>query len=564
MDIQVKKYTISGLFSHAEGSLLGEGNILTIPRFQREYSWGKKQWQEFSEDIKRAFLQEDLETDYWGNIIVYQSGRHINVVDGQQRIVTLILCLLALDENLVNTGRYPLCFNNNQQGVFGKLLTSRPMNSAEKRHQLVIAKDFFREFFKKLDLNKDALVQFIYSTQITVVVVDSEFESHLLFGRINTRGLELHDVDLIKYLIFSTIDKQSGPSFDDEVLKKWHRLQETTSNFNMSIERFIELYFYTKYQKVDKRLFERFSEEVKGDDYPSFLDNLIQIADKISDLRSNSGGNDNKVGRNLWYLLKFGSDEAIQVIIKLAEIPIDHQEKFIELITVYEFVRNISTAPEIFSTEEERIYWRGGQVEIDYENVRNSYYTFIHSDSNDVADIKRQMKQSLMHLDDFQRLFSELRYIDKVAHIGYRTHHEKLLASYAIYTLNNWQDTFNHGAGENSRTRDDDDFSVEHILPKAAAIDEYSVQYKIGNLLTFEKIPNNDAGDKPLNEKMILYKKSAYPQVKEFLYKRYRKGGQIWGDWKADEFNDDLIEVRGNALATQFYKKLNQLLNDKD
>lgn len=560
MDIQVTKYTISDLISRAEDSLLGEGNIFTIPRFQREYSWGEKQWQEFSEDIKRAFLQEGLETDYWGNIIVYQSNQHINVVDGQQRLVTLLLCLLALDENLVVNGRYPLCFNNNQQNIFKKLLDGVSMSPAEKRHQLVVAKDFFRDFFGELGLDRDALVRFIYSTQITVVVVDSEFESHLLFGRINTRGLELHDVDLIKYLIFSTIDKQSGPSFDDEVLEKWHRLQETTSDFNMSIERFIELYFYTKYQKVDKRLFDSFFEEVKGDDYLSFLDNQFQIAEKIKNLRDNSSGNDNKVGRNLWYLLKFGSDEAIQVIIKLAETPIDHQEKFIELITVYEFVRNISTAPETFSTEGERIYWHRRQVEVEYENVRNSYYTFIHSDSNDVADIKRQMKKSLMRLDDFQRLFSELRYIDKAAHIGYRTHHEKLLASYAIYTLNNWQDTFNHGAGENSRTRDDDDFSVEHILPKAAATDEYSVQYKIGNLLTFEKIPNNDAGDKPLNEKMILYKKSAYPQVKEFLYKRYRKGGQIWGDWKADEFDGELIEVRGNALATQFYRKLKQLL----
>lgn len=276
MDIQVTKYTIADLISRAEGSLLGEGKIFIIPRFQREYSWVEKQWQEFSEDIKRAFLQEGLETDYWGNIIVYQSDRYINIVDGQQRIVTLLLCLLALDESLVVNGRHPLRFNNNQQDIFQKLLDGTPMTPAEKRHQLVVAKDYFREFFRKFGLDRDALVRFIYSTQITVVVVDSEFESHLLFGRINTRGLELHDVDLIKYLIFSTIDKQSGPLFDDEVLKKWHQLQETTSSFNMSIEYFIELYFYTKYKKGDKRLFESFSEEVKGDDYLLFLDNQFQ------------------------------------------------------------------------------------------------------------------------------------------------------------------------------------------------------------------------------------------------------------------------------------------------
>lgn len=96
MDIRVQKYTISGLFSRVEGSFLGKEKIFAIPRFQREYSWSEKQWEEFSDDLTRALSKDDLDTDYWGNIIVYHSENHINIVDGQQRIVTLLLCLLAL------------------------------------------------------------------------------------------------------------------------------------------------------------------------------------------------------------------------------------------------------------------------------------------------------------------------------------------------------------------------------------------------------------------------------------------------------------------------------------
>lgn len=556
MDIQVQKYSISELFSRCEGSLLGNNKIFSIPRFQRDYSWGEKQWCEFADDLIRAFDKTDLSTDYWGNIIVYHSNNRIHIVDGQQRVVTLLLCLLALDENLVVSNRYPLSFENHQQSIFEKLLQRQHLDSADKRQGLVKAERFFRGQFRSRD--RQALVDFIYATQITVVTVDNEFESHLLFGRINTRGLDLHDVDLIKYLIFSTIDKQSGATFNDEILDNWRKIQETTSTFNMPIERFVELYFYVKYRRNDKRLFEQFSQE--GIDYKRFLENILANANKIKSWRENTGGNDNKIGRNLKYLLKFGSDEAIQLIIKLAEDPIDHQERFIELVTVYEFVRSMSTPPEIIGSEEENTYWRRRQVDVTYDNVRESYIHFIEAGVSDTTEIKKQMRKSLMASDDFQRLFSELRYIDKEQHAGYRTNHEKLLSQYAIYTLNNWQDTFNHGAGERSRTRDDDDFSVEHILPKSVAMNEDSIQYKMGNLLTFEKIPNNDAGNKPLLEKLSLYKESAYPQVKEFLYKKNRRGGQIWGDWKADEFNEDLIEVRGNALAIQFYRKLKKLL----
>lgn len=559
LDIKVQKYSIYDLFSRRAESLLGNDKIFSIPRFQREYSWGEKQWHEFADDIIRAFEKTDLTTDYWGNIIVYHSDNHIYIVDGQQRIVTLLLCLLALGENLVVNDRYPLSLENHQQLIFERLLKRQHLDSSDKRKRLVKTEQFFRDYFRSHD--KQTLVNFIYATQITVVTVDNEFESHLLFGRINTRGLDLHDVDLIKYLIFSTIDKQSGATFNDEILDNWRKIQETTSTFNIPIERFIELYFYVKYRRNDKRLFEQFSQvSQEGIDYKRFLENILANANKIKSWRENTGGNDNKIGRNLKYLLKFGSDEAIQLIIKLAEDPIDHQERFIELVTVYEFVRSMSTPPEIIGAEKENTYWRRRQVDVTYDNVRESYIHFIEAGVSDTTEIKKQMRKSLMASDDFQRLFSELRYIDKEQHAGYRTNHEKLLSQYAIYTLNNWQDTFNHGAGERSRTRDDDDFSVEHILPKAVATNEDSIQYKMGNLLTFEKIPNNDAGDKPLLEKLPLYKQSAYPQVKEFLYKKNRRGGQIWGDWKADEFDENLIETRGIALAMQFYKKLKMLL----
>ena len=72
-------------------------NMFEIPRFQREYSWGDDQIEDFWTDLKHSL---DLESYFLGLMIFTKPPENAEgrkqVVDGQQRIITISLLANAL------------------------------------------------------------------------------------------------------------------------------------------------------------------------------------------------------------------------------------------------------------------------------------------------------------------------------------------------------------------------------------------------------------------------------------------------------------------------------------
>ena len=106
MDINVaQESTIKDLFSTF---LTKDEQIcyFSIPLYQRKYSWSEKQWEELLSDLFHSFAKADMNTDYWGNIIVYKkdSENNYDLVDGQQRIITLLLLIASLGNIEKNDG----------------------------------------------------------------------------------------------------------------------------------------------------------------------------------------------------------------------------------------------------------------------------------------------------------------------------------------------------------------------------------------------------------------------------------------------------------------------------
>jgi uncharacterized protein with ParB-like and HNH nuclease domain len=74
-----------------------------VPKYQREYSWGRKEWEQLLLDIE----ENDLGY-FMGSLICVKEGVDpvpgdeliYEVVDGQQRLTTLSLLLMALHANL--------------------------------------------------------------------------------------------------------------------------------------------------------------------------------------------------------------------------------------------------------------------------------------------------------------------------------------------------------------------------------------------------------------------------------------------------------------------------------
>ncbi|KYF34473.1 hypothetical protein SMIM3I_01596 [Streptococcus mitis] len=287
MDINVaQESTIKNLFSTF---LTKDEQIcyFSIPLYQRKYSWSEKQWEELFSDLCHSFAKADMNTDYWGNIIVYKkdSENNYELVDGQQRIITLLLLIASLGSIEKNDGYLPLKFDDEQNSVWVKIAENSRLTQDEKRHPFNRAKNYFTTLVSEKEVDKQALLDHLLRTKISVIIVNDELESNLLFGRLNTRGISLNDVDLIKHSLFYATERRLPPTGDDVVLQKWNNLVQTTSQMNISIDEFISKWWEIHYELSEHSLYTSFLDELDTSEYLNFLDSLLSVATEIKELK---------------------------------------------------------------------------------------------------------------------------------------------------------------------------------------------------------------------------------------------------------------------------------------
>jgi uncharacterized protein with ParB-like and HNH nuclease domain len=102
MEIKLTNSTLEASF----GEIVKRGNIFQIPYFQRGFSWKEKHRKDLIEDIDQILNGEE-DVHFLGTIIVYKketAAQEVNlfeIIDGQQRILTLYLHLLAIVETFI-------------------------------------------------------------------------------------------------------------------------------------------------------------------------------------------------------------------------------------------------------------------------------------------------------------------------------------------------------------------------------------------------------------------------------------------------------------------------------
>ncbi len=89
--------------------------ILRIPDYQRGYAWQERQWEDLIEDLD--LLEEDKE-HYTGTLVLHAVGEKarqdtegtnydvLDIVDGQQRLTTLIVLLDAIRREMKLSERW--------------------------------------------------------------------------------------------------------------------------------------------------------------------------------------------------------------------------------------------------------------------------------------------------------------------------------------------------------------------------------------------------------------------------------------------------------------------------
>ncbi|WP_193069798.1 DUF262 domain-containing protein [Brevibacterium aurantiacum] len=188
----------------AVGGLLGaDAPLLRIPDFQRAYSWTPRTAGQLFTDVNDARIRRPAQSYVMGSVILLkrQTDEHFEVIDGQQRLLTihLLRSLLQGDsDSPLQSGNTPIHL------VYQEL--ARRMTDLEKASgEEGVSK--FRGFLET-------------QCQVLRIVTDDEDEAFQFFDSQNFRGKALRPHDLLKaYHLREMAD--SSTSEQRAVVEQW-------------------------------------------------------------------------------------------------------------------------------------------------------------------------------------------------------------------------------------------------------------------------------------------------------------------------------------------------------
>lgn len=247
-----------------------------VPIFQRRYSWEKKHCQRLWDDIMRIGANPGITSHFLGSIVYMQPGvgnistvPEFLVIDGQQRLTTLSLLLLALGEAIVETeseigispkqlSNYYL-FNADEEGElrYKQLLTRHDKETllqllerrepADASHRLVKNYAFFQAKLRRADL--DVVYTGITKLMVVDIVLNREHDNpQLIFESLNSTGLSLSQADLIRNYVLMGQDLE----FQERIYEEyWFPMERRFGKeYAKKFDRFVRDYLTLKMDQI--------------------------------------------------------------------------------------------------------------------------------------------------------------------------------------------------------------------------------------------------------------------------------------------------------------------------
>ena len=194
---------------------------LSIPDYQRPYKWDKKNIEQLLSDISKAIEESHKYGEAYkyriGTILIHNSPEgKLNIVDGQQRIISLALVYIFLQSSF-RCGLTDIRFTDStsKQNIHDNYLFIKQWFSLKNE-------DEKNQFLKAL---KDTI-------EVIVITVEEESEAFQLFDSQNSRGRALYPHDLLK--AYHLREMTSSLSEMEHAVKKWedHEPREIKELFN--------------------------------------------------------------------------------------------------------------------------------------------------------------------------------------------------------------------------------------------------------------------------------------------------------------------------------------------
>lgn len=271
------------------GFMEGADKRYIIPVYQRKYDWKLENCRQLYDDLKKI-VRDNRDSHFFGSIVssVVPNGSKIeyHIIDGQQRLTTVTLLLLAI-RNLIATGKVSSNEGKLDEQINQRFLISpwakeedqiklRPVKSDrdalsklfreeedfDLSSNLTLNYRFFCDQLLKEEISVDDLYGAIGKLEIISITLDPGDNAQLIFESLNSTGLALQEGDKIRnYILMGQPPKNQNHLYDTY----WTTIERCTGN---DVSGFVRDYLSVKQQVTPTisnvyRAFKNYSENAK-------------------------------------------------------------------------------------------------------------------------------------------------------------------------------------------------------------------------------------------------------------------------------------------------------------
>lgn len=529
MAFEAKEYTVDKLLNDA---------IYCIPRNQRRYVWSAENWTDMYDDI--LLVADGVASSHFiGSIVLKDEGKEdglakYTVIDGQQRILTLTIFLIAtmfvmkkrnLMDDFGGTQKYLVAKdikNRYREIVYPEAHLSLPRMvntiiemqpeelgkksitafanyctvSESKDKNIIDAFKFYAG--KLLDIDTPKLLQMrdaIIGIGYVHIISSIEEDLYTIFEILNARGLALEDHELLKNYIMRYLQPVERR---DDAKQVW---QEIENNLGKNINTFLRHYAIHKYNyNSDKKkgisVYKSIQSATKGRDVDKLLDDIRLKSAHYA--RILNPADEDKVESEIFtFFRRYRAEQFRPLILSLMHRYIDEEISKETYHATLKFLYIFFVCYKIIGEENsnklsDTVYKYAYQIETDFSAEK-------------IEECVSSLRGKLPTLESFTNAFRN---------IGFSNH---------------W-DIYNDSKGKErcklileliekyiSNREINIDVTIEHILPDSDSIENA----QIGNLFFLERPLNERCKTEPLEVKCEIYKQSALMCPRGFV-ERYQ------------------------------------------
>ena len=517
-------------------------------------------------DLIEGIKQENgklINTDYFIGTMVFsgslKSDECIEVIDGQQRLTVITILLSVITDKLKKINEEDLAEATFQyiktKDDYGRSIpklrsiTSYPYFEAyvqsmkkceispatEEEENIKNTYNYFEVALEEQKLRqlkkfddeityKDLIVairdQILKFNVISILTEDKE-SAYEIFEILNAKGKSLASIDLIKNTIYSKFHADDNAK-DKIIEKTWEGIKETlrSRDKNIGFATFYRHYWLSKYSKeTNSKLYDSFKRfiEADRDSYEIFINELSSEAERY-------------LNRQEYYWL-------VQSL-KSIEETFGVTQARIALLSLFELKSNSKISTNVFKKAvnyiENFIFAYTGILknQANIYEARFSALAIRLRKSESKADTNKILEESL-YGSFGDRVPSKEDFISSFANLKFSKNFipTNVMTKYALKKISAKMD-----GNEMFHL----DSSVEHIINEDLSNVE---TLEIGNLICLERSLNEEADNLTFKEKIEVYKKSKYDQIKVFLDNNL-------------EFTNESIKERSKKLGEYYYDNI--------